>query len=197
MKKRIEDYLKDVQENFKKVSLALADKEVANNERQLLLVSYFDIDMEHIQAIHLLIMQKLYGSSFALVRSFYETFLRALWMLKSATDDEIENIKNNQFKFPCTKKMVSDIDSEYMMTNFFEEFRSSSWATLCDYTHTGTLQLSRRWTEEELIPNYKDSEIIEVLKNTNNLILLFAIVVLQEHEYKNEVNELRLSWIEI
>ena len=60
-----------------------------------------------------------------------------------------------------------------------------------------SLQLSRRWTEEVLIPNYKNSEIIQVLKNTNNLILLFAIVVLQEYEYKNEVNELRLSWIEI
>jgi hypothetical protein len=190
MEKQIESSLKDARDNFEKISAILENKEVCNNKKQLLLISYFDVDMEHIQAIHLLISQKLYGSSFALIRPFYETFLRALWMLKLATDEEIDEINNNQFQFPCIKKIVSDIDKEYMNTKFFEEFRKSSWATLCDYTHTGTLQLSRRWTEEELIPNYKNSEIIEVLEITDNILLLFSIVILQEHGYNNEVDEL-------
>jgi len=136
--------------------------------------------------IHLLVNNKLFGSAFALIRPFYETYYRALWMLKYATDTEVEGIANGKFTFPNMGSKIKDLDAIYTGTDFFEQLKKNSWSAMCDYAHTGRLQLSRRWTEDELEPNYKDGEIIEVIKGTETILLMFAYVVLKEHSYITE-----------
>ncbi len=177
---------------FNTISNLLENKVVGNNERQILLIAYFDICMEHMQSIHLLINNKLYGSAFALVRPFYETYYRALWMLKFASDKQIEGIQNNKFDFPNMGSKIKELDSVYTDTDFFEKIKSNSWNTMCDYAHSGTLQLSRRWTDDELEPNYADGEIIEVLQGTKVILLMFAFVVLKEHGFHTEAEEINL-----
>ena len=189
MQNNINDNIKNAIDSFKVIAELLNDKIVGNDERQRLLIAYFDICMEHIQSIHLLLNHKMYGSAFALVRPFYETYYRALWMLKFATDEEIEGIQNNKFQFPYMGSKIKELDSIYSGTDFFEKMKSYSWNAMCDYAHSGTLQLSRRWTEDELEPNYADAEIIEVIKGTRVILLMFAFVVLKEHSFSTEADE--------
>jgi len=178
--------LKNAKSAFDSISDLLEDKVVGNNERQTLLVTYFDICMEHIQSIHLLINHKMYGSAFALVRPFYETYFRALWMLKFASEPQVEGIRNNTLHFPQMGSKINELDTIYTGTDFFQKIKHNTWSAMCDYAHSGTLQLSRRWKEDELEPNYEEAEIIEVLKGTRMILLLFAYVVLKEHEYQTE-----------
>jgi len=146
--------------------------------------------MEHIQSIHLLIKQKLYGSAFALVRPFYETYYRALWMLKIATNYEVEKIMKGKFNFLNMGTKIKELDSIYTGTDFFDNLKSNSWGAMNDYTHSGIRQLSRRWTNDELTPNYEETEIIEVLDATIMILLLFTFVVLKEHEYNDEAESI-------
>lgn len=190
MTEEIKTNLIDAKEAFEAIGKLLKDKVVGNNERQTLLVTYFDICMEHIQSIHLLINHKMYGSAFTLVRPFYETYFRALWMLKFASDPEVEGIRNNKFHFPNMGTKIKELDSIYTGTDFFERIKHNTWEAMCDYAHSGTLQLSRRWKEGELKPNYEEGEIIEVLKGTRMILLLFTYVVLKEHGYDAEAEKI-------
>lgn len=186
MSSEIETHIHQSIESFRMIATLCEDKIVGNNERQTLLIGYFDICMEHIQSIHILVNSKLFGSAFALIRPFYETYYRALWMLKFATDVEMEGIANGEFTFPNMGSKIKDLDTIYTGTNFFEQLKKNSWSAMCDYAHTGCLQLSRRWKENELEPNYKDGEIIEVIKGTEIILLMFAYVVLRECSYLDE-----------
>jgi len=182
--------IENAKEAFNSISELLENKVVGKDERQTLLIAYFDICMEHIQSIHLLINYNLYGSAFALVRPFYETYFRALWMLKFASDPEVEGIRNNKFHFPNMGSKIKELDSIYTGTDFFRKIKHDAWNTMCDYAHSGTLQLSRRWKEDELEPNYEEGEISEVLKGTRMILLLFAYVVLKEHGYVAEAEKI-------
>jgi len=139
----IEKHLYQSIKSFKSIAHLLEDKIVGNNERQTLLIGYFDICMEHIQSIHLLINNKLFGSAFALIRPFYETYYRALWMLKFATDTEVEGIATGKFTFSGMGTKIKELDTIYTGTDFFEQLKKNSWNAMCDYAHTGSLQLSR------------------------------------------------------
>lgn len=190
MTEDIKTNLTNAQKAFKSISDLLEDKVVGNDERQTLLIAYFDICMEHIQSIHLLISHKMYGSAFALVRPFYETYFRALWMLKFASEPQVEGIRNNTFHFPQMGSKINELDNIYTGTDFFQKIKHNAWSAMCDYAHSGTLQLSRRWKEDELEPNYEEGEIIEVLKGTRMILLLFAYVLLKEHGYQTESEEI-------
>ena len=176
-------------DTFEKISNILYEKNVGGSDRRTLLMAYFDICMEHIQSIHVLVKAKLYGSAFALVRPFYETYYRALWMLKIATNDEVEKIMKGKFNFLNMGTKIKELDSIYTGTDFFDNLKSDSWGAMNDYTHSGILQLSRRWTNDELAPNYEESEIVEVLNATRMVLLLFTFVVLKEHKYNDEAEK--------
>jgi len=190
MMSEIDKNLQNSIKSFNDIAHLLEDKIVGNDERQTLLVAYFDICMEHIQSIQLLIKNKLFGSAFALVRPFYETYYRALWMLKFATEEQVEGIRTNKFNFPDMGTKIKELDTIYTGTDFFLLLKQNSWSAMCDYAHSGTLQLSRRWTENELEPNYEKDEIIEVIKGTRAILLLFAYVVLKEHGYEESSNRI-------
>ena len=190
MTSEIKKNLDDAINSFRDIAILLENKIVENSERQILLMTYFDICMEHIQSIHLLIGHKLFASAFALVRPFYETYYRALWMLKFASDDEIENIKNNKFQFPNMGSKIKELDTVYTGTDFFEKLKDNAWNAMCDYAHSGTLQLSRRWTNDELAPNYDKDEVIEVLKGTRVILLMFTFTVLKENAYMDDADKI-------
>lgn len=196
MKHAISTNLENAKKAFVSISDLLEDKVVGVNERQTLLIAYFDICMEHIQSIHLLVLHKMHGSAFALIRPFYETYFRALWMLKFASDQEIEAIRLNNFRFPNMASKINALDDIYTGTDFFKQIKHSAWSAMCDYTHSGTLQLSRRWNGDNLEPNYEEGEIIEVLKSTKIILLLFVYTLLKEHGYQSDaekVNNLILT----
>ena len=196
MIKEVREQLNQLASVFNTISKFLEGKIVGNNERQTLLVSYFDISMEHAQSIHLLMQNEFYGSAVTLLRPFYETYFRGLWMLKFANDKEIKGIYNNTFHFSSMGNKIKALDSIYTGTDFFEKLKTNIWNTLCDYNHSGILQLSRRWKKDELVPNYKDTEIIEAIEGTKIILLLFAYVVFTEHHFEAEakrINELILN----
>lgn len=164
-------------------------KGYASEDISNLLAAYTDIALEHHESIYLLINRKLYGSAFALVRPLYDTFYRAHWVCGCATKEEVHEICNNDsFQFPKMNDMVQSIDEKYASDTFFSSIKNSSWSAMCSYTHTGLLQISRRFKGNTIKPNYSEGEILEVLNSTSVVIIfitrLFFIATNQIPEVK-------------
>jgi hypothetical protein len=165
-------------------------KPFGNTEKQTLFLAYFDIDVEHLRSLHLLISNDNIGSTSALVRTFYETFFRALWVNAFATPEQLEKIRNNDFNFMRDEgsmgSKIERLDSHYTDTKFFKNLKDGVWGIMSDYTHSGSYQLSRRWTDGELVPNYKENEILEIIIEVTKTYLLFANILFKIHNYKEE-----------
>ena len=147
--------------------------------------AYFDISMEHHISIVTLINNSLYGSAFSLVRPLYETYMRFLFLQTIDSENDIKKISKGTFKFPTMEDMTILIDKEYNTDNFFNELKSKSWKHMNSYTHSGDLQLGRRFTNDYIKPNYSNEEILEVLNNIDTLLSLFKIGFFKLLESKN------------
>ncbi|MDP3441944.1 MAG: hypothetical protein Q8T08_03705, partial [Ignavibacteria bacterium] len=151
-----------------------------------LLLAYFDLAIEHIQSIYFLFQHSRNGSALALVRPFYETIYRAFWTYAFATNEEVEKIRNGKFEFKGMGTILEELDNFYTGNNFFQNMKKGTWGIMSDYAHSGTCQLSRRWTNGNLIPNYSENEILEVLVETRKTLLLFAYTLIKMHDIDEE-----------
>jgi hypothetical protein len=50
------------------------------------------------------------------------------------------------------------------------------WKILCSYTHSGARQLTRRFTFDEVKPNYTEHEITQALSAATAILLLGSVV---------------------
>jgi hypothetical protein len=159
--------------------------------KNLVLLGYYSIMVEHHSAIHLLIQNELNGSAFALVRALYEPLYRAHWVNACATDDQIDKIIKGKDIFPKMNEMVEQIDNAYRTGDFWQMIKTNSWSAMNDYTHSGMRQLSRRFIENEVAPNYDLGELIEVLNGTNMALLLMALFSFNVYNKTEEVKVVR------
>ena len=173
-----------------KIREFLCDGEYACQNKNLLLMAYLDIALEHHEAIQLLIKSQLYGSGFALTRSLFDAVFRALWINACATDKQIEDVVNrDDAKFPCMGQMVATIDQRYSTDKFFTSIKKGSWTAMCSYTHSGLLQITRRFTGDEVKPNYRDAEILEVLNATNIAVILVSRMFFMSVGHQREADD--------
>lgn len=108
-----------------------------------------------------------------------------------ATDEQVENFSEGTFQLPRRiEVMIGAIEKTCDFDGQLSISHSSAWSHLCDYTHTGTLQV-QRWNKFDAIePNYSDDEILEVIHFAKAYVLLvavsFAEAVINNIELANE-----------
>ena len=94
--------------------------------------------------------------------------------------------------------MVAAIDQRYSTDVFFTSIKKRSWAAMCSYAHSGLLQITRRFTGDEVKPNYGDGEILEVLNAMNIAVILvtrmFFMSVGRQHE-ADEVEKMMAEYV--
>lgn len=163
--------------------------EYPQNDKNTILLGYHSMMVEHHDAIHLLIQHKLYGSAFSLVRSVYELLYRAHWVNLCACDEQIEKLKKGKNVFPIMSELVKQIDLAYNTGQFWQTLKKESWGPMNDFTHTGVRQLSRRYSKDEIIPNYDLEEVVEVLNGTNVAYLMMALFHFSVFEKQSGIEE--------
>jgi hypothetical protein len=151
------------------------------------LVGYVDIALEHHKAIWLLKDAKLNGSAFALVRPVFDTMLRAHWVNKVATDEQIEQVFNDQLKVRMPK-LYADFKRAYFdsippeeaavspeTADKFLQLLDHIWKVTSSYTHSGGLQLGRRFQPNgALKPNYSEADTAQALSSATVALLLLV-----------------------
>ena len=156
--------------------------EYPRNTRTFLLRAYVDIALEHHEAIWLLTKSKLDGSAFAMVRLVYDAMFRAFWINKVATEQQIEQATRDEFGFPI-ETIFAEIKRDYFSdrppeeAQQFDDFLQSikkAWGPMCSYTHSGALQLARRFTGDKLKPDYSEGAIVEA----SNLVTIALLLLM-------------------
>ncbi len=142
--------------------------------RLSLFAAFFDIAMEHHEAMMRLIEDGLTGSGFALLRLLFEAVVRGHWVAACATDDNIEQLRLGKFEFPSMRGMIDQLEATLSMGGIFESIKGKVWNGMNDYTHIGTKHLSKRLTAEYVKPNYSEGEIKEVIYNATMAAMLFC-----------------------
>ncbi len=159
--------------------------EFPGDTKNFVLAAYVDVALEHHEAIWFLTKSKLNGSAFAVGRSVLDAYFRALWVNKVPNAEQIEQVWRDDLDWRRIQ-VRADIKRDYLGTSASNDdpkmaeqarlgfqFLEKMWTTLCSYTHSGGLQIGRRFTADKVKPNYSEGEIVEVLH--------WATVVLMMH----------------
>ena len=188
-------HLAQVETAIQKVKPLLAKHGYPDELRNVLVIGFIDQMIEHHESMLLLIRNGKAGSAFALARSIFESMVRGMWINLCATDAQIEKFEKKD-ELPLTMaEMTTAIDTTTSDPSdphqFFTNFKNNAWKHLCSYTHTGLLQLGRRFTGHNVEPAYRDAEIVEVTTSMTTCILLLVgrFLLTQKHRDESKAAE--------
>jgi hypothetical protein len=169
----------------------LHDAEIESAPRRHLVFGYLAVVLEHQEAIIQLVMLKLLGSAFALLRPQAETAFRALWVNLIADDAQITAIREQGAEpFPRFRDMAAELDTRYNAGGWMLNV-ADRWAAMNGYTHTGLEQLWRRFQEDGTVaPNYSDEVIAELLTLSATTSIGFVMAVLRTVSLEEKANAL-------
>jgi hypothetical protein len=146
------------------------------DKRTLMALCFISQMFEHHGATLVLLANDQIGSAFALARSVVEGIYRGLGINSGATDEEVERFASkDEIKFSMTDLARSN-DETYKLGKsgeFFQGFKKRSWDALNSYTHTGMMQLARRFSEHEFKPDYTEKQVVQITNTLTTLILRF------------------------
>jgi hypothetical protein len=173
------------------------------NTKNFVLAAYVDIALEHHEATWLLSKSKLNGSAFAMARSVLDPYFRFLWVDKVATADQIEQVWRDDLDWRRIE-WRADIERAYFKTPEANEdaevteraakgfqFLRERWTTLSSYTHSGGLQLGRRFTADQVKPNYSEAEIVEILDLATRVLMMLVRVFFASVGHSQETEEIK------
>jgi hypothetical protein len=157
---------------------AIHEQELPANNRVRAAGSCYAIAQDHHHAIVLLIENRLYASSFALIRLEFEAYIRGHWLSQCATDVRIDRfISGKKCKFLETNNLISDIEKNFKENEkTLSKIKKQGWDSMCAYTHTGGIHVQRWNTSEAIEPNYSKEEVGEVLNFSEMFGALATIV---------------------
>jgi hypothetical protein len=144
---------------------SIHEQQLPSNNRVRAAASCYAIAQDHHHAIVLLFENRLYASSFALVRLEFEAYIRGLWLSQCATTERVDRfISGKKCNFLETNKLISDIEINFKDNEkTLSIIKKQGWDSMCAYTHTGGIHVQRWNTSEAIEPNYSKEEIEEVL----------------------------------
>lgn len=151
--------------------------------RAVTIIGFISILVEHQEASLLLAMHEMFGSAFALGRPIVEGMYRALWLNVCATDEELKRFNEKDEIKLTLAEMAEAIDPAHNAGDFFQDLKKRSWKALNSYTHTGMLQLGRRFKGHEVVNSYSEGEIYEMttVATTCVLVVISRFLAKQGH----------------
>lgn len=165
--------LKEIEDIAKKISIP------GNNEKEMLFSGIFRNSLSHYYSINILCENKLYNSSFSLIRVLFEGIIRAEYLYCGFIDGKIHNMYNGSNwdnAFPDVGCMCMKIDDKYG-NNFYSDIKNNSYKAMNDYTHTGFNQISRNFNYESglIETNFDENIIINSLVGANALVKRISV----------------------
>jgi hypothetical protein len=150
----------------------------STDAKTTLILSWFDLALEHHQAILSLTRNQLYGSALSLVRPIFEMLYKAHWIGFCGTDKQAEKLLKDDNAIGLTMgTIVEQVDQKLGTEGFFTNLKKQSWEAMNSYTHSGILQLTRRFKDGKVQPNYDEGAIREAIESSTAAILTFGLLM--------------------
>lgn len=80
----------------------------------------------------------------------------------------------------------AEIDKAFGLEGFFDNFLNGAGKALHSYTHIGLLQLGRRFRGTDLAANYREEEIVEVIRTSTSAVFMVNNLVTKHFEFEQE-----------
>lgn len=160
---------------------------IDSDERSRLGAGCLQLAQDHHAGILFLVETTLYSSAFALLRTQYESLIRGLWILKVASNKQLEEYKKNQ----RVSSINEALDALLAASNYEKDsFRAikKSLKLMHSFTHSGFLANLNHQDSNSIQPNYKINEILNLIKFSNFFGIWASIEVL--HLSKKDNTEL-------
>ena len=165
------------------LSVKLHDVSISDTLRNRIAGACFSVVLDHFDAVLMLLGRnsKLCSSAYALMRPIFESYIRGMWFLHCASDETIENFnKNKPYQLPKKiESLIEEVEQAVRFEKQLSNIYTKDWSDLCDYAHTGLLQIQRWNTSQAIEPNYPEDEILEVIRFTSALAVLTTVSVAQ------------------
>lgn len=157
--------------------LSVHELDVPSTNRARAAGSCLAIAQEHHHAIVRLIEEKLFASSFALLRIEFEAYVRGEWLILCASDLVVEAFLRGK-EPPKIDCLLADLEMlDAFNENLLSQIKQHTWKSMCAYTHTGGLHVQRWCTGDGIEANYSRDEVLEVLKFAEIIASLAVIGV--------------------
>ena len=151
--------------------------ELDATERNRAAGACFAIVQDHFQALLFLLKHKFNSSAFALLRCFFDAYLRGLWIKHCASDMQVRDFFNGT---EPPKTMVEEIeDKPTFATNVLSCIKRQHWSKMCEFTHTGGLHLKMWQSFDGIEPHFPDEEL-EWCLNSSELYASVAALELKK-----------------
>lgn len=134
------------------------------------------LSLQHADAVRLLMEQKLESSAAAMLRCQFEAFVRGVWLLHCASDDQVQLLSSSPQEdqgegkaLPMLSKMFESLAQVPEVANLvplLEELKKHAWSALNSFIHAGVhaVDRSRAGFPLELAVN--------VVRYSNNLLMM-------------------------
>ena len=131
--------------------------ETPSGDREAMAGALLDQVHEHHKAILLLLRNSFVGSAFSLVRPTLETFVRGVWLLRCASDKEVENFAKDKISEKSFGSLIKEIEARPGYdVGVLSKVKKEAWSAMCSYAHGGYLQAVRRVIPDQIPTNYTD-----------------------------------------
>lgn len=172
-KERIQDAIEHVEWLRK----AVHDKTLPASNRTRAAGSCYSITQDHHASIVLLTDHQLYSSSFALMRSVFEAYVRGQWLALCATDDQVDKYLHGKEPPPINTILNAIELTEGFSEKVLSRAKTQAWNSMCDYAHTGGLHVQRWNTSESIESNFTEEEVLEVIDFSEAISIMSVLGV--------------------
>ncbi|HOW77115.1 MAG TPA: DUF5677 domain-containing protein [Candidatus Competibacteraceae bacterium] len=138
------------------------EAEIKVFRREALALSIFQQSLDVNDGIIILLYSNMPGPAWALARPLFESYVRGLWLLRYASEREID--KFIEGKCPKLTQLLNAIGDEPETGGAWITTNAKNLPAFHDLTHGGVEHYRRRMADGEIRPNYPVSELINLVK---------------------------------
>ncbi|MGY6555166.1 MAG: DUF6988 family protein [Wenzhouxiangella sp.] len=159
-------------------------------DRSRIGAALLDQSHEHAASIVLLVSRGYTGAAFALLRCQFESAVRGFWVLRCASEEQIERFKEDKFELKA-RELIAEVESALGEENgILSRIKNEAWASLSSFVHGGFRQAVRRISEDSITPVYSEEEQLSILQFSRFCFFLAAV----ETCYVANDENLAISW---
>ncbi len=177
-------------------NIVVSKHQFPTGDANVLLIAYWALMFDYHKGILSLLQSEFFGAAFALVRPVVEAVVRAHVTLLGSEQD-LASIQKDEYKVNF-KEIGTKIDAAFSLEGLMENFLNDvTRSALHSYTHSGLLQLGRRFDGNEIKPNFSDDEIIEVIRVTTSGIFMVSNLVTKHFGFEDDwkhVSQMFVEW---
>jgi hypothetical protein len=146
-----------------------------------LLIGYWSLILDYDKGILCLLHHKFYSAAFALLRPLIEALVKA-HVVKMGSEEDVGKIRKDRYNLNYDK-VGRQIDEALGIGPIFENYLKRGRPLLHSLTHSGVVQLNRRFDGNDVSASFSDEQIEALVSNAKMAVFLFTILVTRHFDF--------------